>query len=619
MRAAVFRIALFCLINITVRAGAQTAPAQVTETDAAIVMDNGIIRLNFDKKLGEVNSIQYRVDGKWIELSNQRDGMYADLVATASVKPEREASRPASNYFRPFRTAGTPEIVSKDPALAEVAWVSRPTEWCPFELEAHWLLPRGQSGFYAYQILHHGPGMNGSEMASARFAIKGVPGTKLFTHHIVDDRRDGPFPTGKVVETVQDATVRLEDGSVYTKYDNSAFNCDYLVHGMAGSGVGVWMCWPSVEFNNGGPLRQDLTVHEDNVLLAQFTSAHFGAAVPRVEQNEPWRQVYGPVFVYLNHGASVEAMHEDARTRALAERAKWPYRFIHDPDYPLERGQLRGRLQLSDGGNPEGALVVLDSEAGDEDFSLNARGYTFFTRADRNGAFTIDKVRPGVYTLWFSGADQFETLKRENVRIDASATNDLGTIEWRPPTHGRRLWQIGVADRASAEFRDGDDPRNYARFLNYFKAFPDDVTFTIGKSDPKRDWNYAQWEWYSRRPEWTIAFDLDRALQGKATLTLGFAAAHPAGSLQIRVNGQTVESPPLPRKTGTAPYRSGSQDSQYTLRYVTFDANLLKQGANQITLFMSRSIPMPQGEALLKLKRPNKALMYDAIRLEVEE
>jgi rhamnogalacturonan endolyase len=618
MRHVVVSAVCFCLSILIGRAAAQTAPARVTQTDAAIVMDNGVVRLNFDRKLGEVNSIQYHVNGQWMELSNQKDGMYTDVVATAVVPPEKESSRPASNYFRPFRTDGTPKIISAGPETAEVVWVSPATEWCPFELEAHWRLPRGESGFYAWVIFRHGSGMNGSNMASARFAIKGVPGTRVFTHHIVDDRRNGPFPTGKEIETVQDATVRFEDGSVYTKYDNSAFNCDYLVHGMAGSGVGIWMCWPSVEFNNGGPLRQDLTVHKDNVLLAQFTSAHFGASVPSLEQNQPWRQFYGPVFVYLNHGASVEAMHADAKQRAQMERHRWPYQFVQDRDYPLERGKVRGRVQIA-GADPQGAWVVLDSEAEDEDFSLNAKGYTFFTRADRTGAFTIDKIRPGTYTLWLSGADQFESFKRENVRIGPNQTNELGTIQWRPQSHGRRVWQIGVADRASAEFMDGDDPRSYARFLNYFKAFPDDVTFTIGKSDPKRDWNYAQWEWYSRRPEWTIAFDLDRAPRGKATLTLGFAAAHPAGSLQIRVNGHTVASPPLPRKTGTAPYRSGSQDSQYTVRYVTFDAELLRQGANQITLFMSRSIPMPQGEALLKQKRPNKALMYDAIRLEVEE
>ena len=35
-----------------------------------------------------------------------------------------------------------------------------------------------------------------------------------------------PFPTAKTVETVQDATFRLADGTIYTKYDNSAFTAD---------------------------------------------------------------------------------------------------------------------------------------------------------------------------------------------------------------------------------------------------------------------------------------------------------------------------------------------------------------------------------------------------------
>ncbi|MFP3570441.1 polysaccharide lyase family protein, partial [Paraburkholderia sp. SIMBA_030] len=82
-------------------------------------------------------------------------------------------------------------------------------------------------------------------------------------------------------------------------------------------------------------------------------------------------------------------------------------------------------------------------------------------------------------------------------------------------------------DRSAAEFRNGDDARNYQMFRRYPKQFPHDVDFVIGKSDPARDWNYAQWTVYAERPDWRIHFDLDRAQSGKATLTIGFASAQP--------------------------------------------------------------------------------------------
>jgi rhamnogalacturonan endolyase len=62
-----------------------------------------------------------------------------------------------------------------------------------------------------------------------------------------------------------------------------------------------------------------------------------------------------------------------------------------------------------------------------------------------------------------------------------------------------------------------------------------------------------------------------------------------------------------------AGYRSGSQDSVYSVVYVTFDAALLKQGTNRITL----------GHAEAELYSADRRgvpgeVMYDAIRLEVQ-
>jgi hypothetical protein len=47
--------------------------------------------------------------------------------------------------------------------------------------------------------------------------LRGVPGTAIFTHHVVDDARKGPYPTAAWVATVQDATTPLSDGTIYTK------------------------------------------------------------------------------------------------------------------------------------------------------------------------------------------------------------------------------------------------------------------------------------------------------------------------------------------------------------------------------------------------------------------
>jgi rhamnogalacturonan endolyase len=230
--------------------------------------------------------------------------------------------------------------------------------------------------------------------------------------------------------------------------------------------------------------------------------------------------------------------------------------------------------------------------------------------------FRIDKAIPGRYALVITGANQFEDFRREGVEVTSDAATELGELTWRPVKHGRTLWQIGTADRSTREFKGGDDARHYENYARYPREFPDDVTFVIGKSRERDDWNFAQWAIYNKKPYWTIEFEQPEPLDGKATLTLGFASSIPARgrktNLQVKVNGQEVQVIRL-AKSGMAGYRSGSQDSVYSVVYVTFDAALLKQGTNRITL----------GHAEAELYSADRRgvpgeVMYDAIRLEVQ-
>ena len=130
--------------------------------------------------------------------------------------------------------------------------------------------------------------------------------------------------------------------------------------------------------------------------------------------------------------------------------------------------------------------------------------------------------------------------------VEAGKDSRFGRgLKWQPIRHGRRLWQIGVADRSSHEFKGGDDYRHYDNFARYAKAFPDDVTFVVGKSKEAEDWGFAQWSTYSKKPVWTIQFDLPEAPKGKATLTIGFTSANPpkgrTTNLAVKVNGKEVE------------------------------------------------------------------------------
>jgi rhamnogalacturonan endolyase len=383
---------------------------------------------------------------------------------------------------------------------------------------------------------------------------------------------------------------------------------------MAGNGVGLWMILPGREYIDGGPLRQELTVHMDNVLLWMFQGTHFGAGAINLKAGQKWSLFYGPAFVYFNQGSSIDALWQDARIRAVSEETRWPYNFVNNPDYPLSRGTVIGQVKLGNGDSTKGAWAVL-APPGTKDWCQSSGGYTFWTRTDDSGHFVIPKVRPGSYTLFVSGANQFVDYRQDAIQVGPGKIIDLGTLTWKPVINGRTLWQIGVADRSTREFKNGDDVRHYDNFIRYAREFPDDVTFTIGKSEIDKDWNFAQWGWYHKNPYWTIRFDEPKTLSGRATLTIGVCSSSDR-HLQVKANGREIGVLNLP-KTGTAPYRSGGQDSEYHVYTLRFDATWLKAGTNEITLGIEGAVPFANPDEA----RPARigAVMYDAIRLEVQE
>ncbi|KAJ8644118.1 hypothetical protein MRB53_005866 [Persea americana] len=68
------------------------------------------------------------------------------------------------------------------------------------------------------------------------------------------------------------AGVQIEKRIVDDKYQYSMDNKDGGVHGWISSDpiVGFWIIFPTNEFRNGGPTKQNLTVHTGPAALAKF-------------------------------------------------------------------------------------------------------------------------------------------------------------------------------------------------------------------------------------------------------------------------------------------------------------------------------------------------------------
>ena len=612
MRLSAIIVSIVLLTASSVLPGNAGAAATAVRTPHHIILSNGLLELSIALPGGESDGIFLLRSGRKIRLA---DSMYFDANGKPDIVPaSRLNQQTKKGHFALFHRHDTVRIVPAGlPGAAEVAVTVRPHFWFPFRITLHYMLPAGQSALYVWAQVSHGDSAPAAGFVQCRFVIRN---SRLFTHAIVNHNRMARMPKMDVVKKLMNVTYLLRDGRVYTKYDNCIFEAHHYLHGVTGRGTGLWMIFASNEYLNGGPLRQNSTVYMPNVMIALFQSTHYGAGPVHVKQGQKWSKFYGPFLVYVNHGTSMRSMYANARHRQIKEAAQWPYKWVHNVDYPLGRGSVAGVIQTPHGRPVVGAWVVLAAPG--KPWAMQADGYEFWTKTNRLGHFIIHKIRPGNYTLYATGANHFVSFQKPGVTVSAGRTMTLGTVVWKRRMKGTLLWEIGTADRSTRHFRHGRNIRHWGNFRWYPKEFPDDVTYTIGKSAPSKDWNFAQWTWYCKRPWWAIQFNLARQPSGVATLTLGIAAScppphHKLLHLRVMINGQIVQNISL-KKSGMAVYRSGGQDSDYGVRYVRFNADILKAGRNTIHLALQGSTKFPKSVAAIQRGQVG-AVMYDAIRL----
>ena len=288
----------------------------------------------------------------------------------------------------------------------------------------------------------------------------------------------------------------------------------------------------------------------------------------------------------------------------------------------------------------------------------DARYYQFFNDGSEDGKFTITKVRPGTYTLHATADGVLGDFAQANITVEPGKTIDLGKLVWKPVRFGRQIWEIGYPDRAADEFFKGDG-QNFWLWgwtLRYALLFPNDLTYTVGKSDWHKDWFFEEvphatnlsfvnpdakdpanqrfgwvkaesltqypqtdqtgpWRIYGRGKEtvWTIKFNMAKPGQGVAALRAGLAGVDGLRSgLAVAVNGQSVgaigdgSNPDNLRLIGTNAIRYNTDKGLWQQRTLKFDAALLKKGENEMTF------TVPAGDL-------QSGVVWDYLRLEMDE
>jgi rhamnogalacturonan endolyase len=275
--------------------------------------------------------------------------------------------------------------------------------------------------------------------------------------------------------------------------------------------------------------------------------------------------------------------------------------------------------------------------------------YQFWTDGSEDGRFSIANVRPGKYTLHAFADGVLGEYAKANITVEAGKKIDLGKLDWQPVRYGKQVWEIGYPDRTADKFFKGDND-NYWLWgwgLRYSLLFPNDITYTIGKSNPSKDWFFQEvphstttawlnpaakdpanqrfgwvaipastddpWpQWgKGRATTWTVKFNMPKASTGQAVLRIALAGAdggngttpNAAGSLNIGVNGKDVGGI---HPVATNALRYNTDKGVWYQYIVKFDASVMKAGENEMTF------TVPAGDV-------TTGVVWDYVRLELND
>lgn len=483
------------------------------------------------------------------------------------------------------------EIVRQSPDRVELSF-DAPVGHVHFD--QHYILRRGDPGFYVFVIMRHfrsePPEVNGQ----VRWSCYLNP--RLFNYHLATDSEQGPIPDIRNAVKVTDATYRLSDGSIYTKYNYCSYIEEDDVHGECGQGKGSYGAFIVMGGKDylQAPTKQEITVHQGPIIHRFLVSGHFEPrGLARQAITGDWTKLCGPWMVYLNKGDSPKEIWRDAKNRSAAEQAQWPYQWMANADYPLKRADVIGSLVLYHDNRPAaGALMVLG--AASPDWQVQTLGYLSSARSGDDGRFRLKNVRPGLYTLYAVIPGVSDMYRRDNVRVADGETLDLGTIHFTPAFYSARLWEIGSMNWKATGFKFSDQPRQYG--LEH--QVPANLDYAIGKSQPAQDWYFAQ----AKPGNWNIHFNVDKLFGGQAILTLGIAGQTSNPTLRVLLNGNEVGG--YSGGNSSALYRCAILGSSYhETKIIRFPSSLLQKGDNVVTLNLGN----------------RGAIHYDGVKLEVDD
>uniref|UniRef100_A0A0W0FC83 rhamnogalacturonan endolyase n=1 Tax=Moniliophthora roreri TaxID=221103 RepID=A0A0W0FC83_MONRR len=379
-------------------------------------------------------------------------------------------------------------------------------------------------------------------------------------------------PNGIPESNIRDGTVIegsdvfLVDGETRSKFYSSVQFIDDQVHGVTGSGIGVYMAggrsFGSVipgtgyEGSSGGPFFRDINNQGSSqqelyfymVRLNRFKNSNHA-------QTEEYRMgLHGPYALVFTGGEEPSA----------------------NIDLQFWEGlDIEGFVPQSDRGRVSGTASGIPSDfASLQSVGFSNAGAQYWARTDNSGSFVSPYMKPGTYTMTLYKVELAVATQEVTVSAGETTTSDIASEESTPEA----IWQIGDFDGT---------PRGFLNADKIEKMHPSDsrmsdwgpVTFSVG--DDIATFPMAVFKAIGGV---TINFNLEEMQSGARTLDIGTTLAFADGRPQVNVNGWDSEIPSPPEQPDSRGVTRGTWRGNNILYTIEIPDGTLVAGSNTLTI-----------------------------------
>ncbi|OCB71739.1 hypothetical protein FBGL_11050, partial [Flavobacterium glycines] len=569
----------------------------IQEFSDYIILKNGKIEAKIWKGSSNIQSLKINGVETLLQTNTAnptRVGTYYDFVTSQgfetifgcafSIK-EETANYIDVSFSRPYGSAGV----------------------TPVDVEIHYVLKKDDVGLYTYSVLRHKAEYPSFDLGSWRQVmwINNTVTDKICVTDLKTWNMPQPGDTWEAtgIAEIIKITSGVRAGHYDGKYEFSENLIDLKAYGHSSdkNNIGIWAVMGNHEYFNGGPMHHDLNA-ASGIIHVCMNGVHYNDKGFTVPQGEAWSKIYGPYLIFANQKSTAVANWDEAKARAAQDASEWPFTWLtNTPEYPLAagRGNIVGKFSITDplkaevnGGNAWIGVTQLSPDS-NGNWQFEEKNYQYWVKTDASGNFNIKNVRPGTYTLFAYKNGTTGEYRQETVVVTAGADTNLGSVNWGiPRDNGKIVFEVGVPNRTSEEFKYGDFDYCEGYVQNKFPTDFQNQTIEYNVDD--RNWKtalpYVQSAYFlpdmsiSGSYVWNVNFKLSGTIPttGNARLTVAYASSDYAQNL-IEVNGSRITpSPYYPPNQGGNTFLRQSNHAKYGLATFTIPYSKLKLGNNVI-------------------------------------